>query len=165
MRINTRTVPEGHSSLERSCDNQHLAQQWPPLGEPLHCRLSLDRTVNEIFVTLDYRATVKMECARCLETYQYPVEGTLSIILAHTSIRHRYPETEGEGVYFFDDLKEEVDISPSIFDEVMISLPMKPLCRQGCPGIETGESQGEKTAEEPIDSRWEALRRLRDKQQ
>jgi uncharacterized protein len=77
--------------------------------------------------------------------------------------RNALPEEEVD--LFFSDSTDTVDISPLIFDEIVVSLPMKPLCSEQCTGIATGNvsevnvdyGHGPKA----VDPRWEVLKKLK----
>jgi len=81
--------------------------------------------------------TVSLNCSRCLKAVPYPVE---------TSFREEYnPAEEPDGEeeleltereldlsYYSND---ELDISALIREQVLLSVPMKPLCAEDCQGI------------------------------
>ena len=63
--------------------------------------------------------------------------------------------------FFFDTGHRSVDLSPVIYDEVLTSLPLKPLCNESCKGIITAEGAEKELDGQTYDPRWEALLKLK----
>jgi uncharacterized metal-binding protein YceD (DUF177 family) len=60
--------------------------------------------------------------------------------------------------FCWDDQHTEINLGQAIYDELMTGLPMKPLCREECPGVDV--DPGVVAPDKPVDPRWEALRKL-----
>jgi uncharacterized protein len=81
--------------------------------------------------------------------------------------RKYLPEEEIDLV--FDDASGDVDLAAFIFDEILLSVPMKPLCSEECRGIRVGGDPAisvEYLRQQPrqtVDPRWKALEKLRNK--
>ncbi|MCU0609227.1 MAG: DUF177 domain-containing protein [Chitinispirillaceae bacterium] len=70
---------------------------------------------------------------------------------------------EDDAVFYYSCRNPQVDLGSAIYDEIMISLPMKPLCKETCEGIQIGAAGVSVTgSSEAIDPRWEALKKLKD---
>ncbi|MDR3012083.1 MAG: DUF177 domain-containing protein [Chitinispirillales bacterium] len=161
MVIDIRLVPEGHSRLERESRLEGFEGDLPPFAAPVRCRAEIDRMGGAVAVNLRFAGEFEMECARCLENYGESVESTIRIIIEEEQGRHGPAvDEDGEGVdFFFDAAHELVDISPAIYDEIMVSLPLKPLCSEDCGGILVDGVGG--NDEKPIDPRWAGLMKIR----
>lgn len=74
------------------------------------------------------------QCARCLEEAKVPVEVTLT-----STFTEEIPEDDQEDLAEGDDLvlieNGIVDISPILRDELLLALPMSPICSETCKGI------------------------------
>ncbi len=77
-----------------------------------------------ITVTGSFKAETPVECARCLKPISYPVA------LEFTEYYSRQPE---EGMYAFSG--EELDLDQMLGDNLVLNLPMRFLCREGCKGL------------------------------
>jgi uncharacterized protein len=77
-----------------------------------------------VTVTGTFEGATPVECARCLEPLLHPVS------VRFTEYYSRQPE---EGTYLFSG--EEIDLTQMLGDNVVLSLPMRFLCRQDCKGL------------------------------
>ena len=168
MKIDMRVVPEGRSRLEQNTGLEEFKDELPPFSEKIRTVAEIDRMGETIIVNLHFEGCFQMQCSRCLEDYDVPVKSDLRLILEEGEGKYG-PSAEDDGTDFFFDVNHDlVDISSAIYDEIMIELPLKPLCSEDCKGIELGsgvtfESGGssESSGGEPVDPRWEALRKLK----
>jgi uncharacterized metal-binding protein YceD (DUF177 family) len=67
---------------------------------------------------------IELECHRCLSTFHHPVRVTFE-----QSFKH---EPEDDDLPIAED---QIDLAPLIEQEILVSLPIKLLCRIDCPGI------------------------------
>ncbi|MCX8022393.1 MAG: DUF177 domain-containing protein [Syntrophorhabdaceae bacterium] len=80
--------------------------------------------------------SLSLPCSRCLENFSLEIDTTLDVDLI---LKPTFEEKEIElisdemDIYFFDG--EKIDIVPIVYDEVMLSIPIKPLCQEGCRGL------------------------------
>lgn len=161
MVVHTRAVPQGHSRICETLTDCNSRENWPAVAGGLDCRCEVDRYGLDIFVQIAFSAVVIQECARCLERFDLPVRGNTAVTIHHGA--ERGGRDEGSGTdFFYDEGNEDVDLSPAIFDELMLALPLKPLCSDECRGIRAGGAQKQ---EEPTDPRWDALRKLKNSRQ
>jgi uncharacterized protein len=97
-----------------------------------------------------------------LKKFEFSVQGECYVVLKNTSADKKHLEVqEEESDFFFNDTTDEVDIRSAVFDDILLSLPLKPLCFEACPGFPlpmnaTIENQEKKC----IDPRWEELKKL-----
>ncbi|MCL2219530.1 MAG: DUF177 domain-containing protein [Chitinispirillia bacterium] len=165
MVIDVRLVPEGHSEIVSESRLSGFAGDLPPFAEPVKCMAGIDRMEGTIVVGLRFSGAFEAECARCLEVYRQPVEGELRVIIREEQGRYGASLDDGDGADFFFDVNHElVDISSAIYDEIMIALPLKPLCSEGCEGIKIEGAAGGDAGggdEGPVDPRWAGLMKLK----
>ena len=77
-----------------------------------------------VLVTGSITGATNAECARCLKPLTHPVS------LRFAEYYSRQPE---EGMYAFEG--EEIDLAQMLGDNIVLSLPMRFLCRQDCKGL------------------------------
>ncbi len=161
MVITIGNIPEGRSVLSQKVDVEEDRAQWIPLIGDLLCRAEIDRLQTRISVHLFYQGKVELECSRCLKKIEQPVAGDCYIILKHGSVDKNKHDEDEEGDFFFNDSTEEIDIRSALFDDILLSLPLKPLCFEACPGfMETEEKPRPVQKKKQVDPRWEGLKKV-----
>ncbi|MDR2579336.1 MAG: DUF177 domain-containing protein [Chitinispirillales bacterium] len=157
MVIDMRLIPEGHSSIERDSVLEAFAHDLPPFDRPVRCRAEIDRMGGTTVAMVRFDGVFNIQCVRCLEDYGEPLRGELRVIIKEEQGRHG-PSLDDDSADFFYDVNHDlVDISPAIYDEIMTSLPIKPLCSEGCEGIKIESG----VTDDAIDPRWEGLKQLK----
>lgn len=138
-------------------------------GSPLGLDLRLESVVEGVLVSGTVTATVAGECARCLDPLHRPLVVDLQELYAypgrdsdgHRRAREDRDEDSEELPRLDGDL---LDLEPAVRDAVVLALPLKPLCRDDCPGL--CSQCGARLADDPdhghedVDPRWAALRDL-----
>ncbi len=124
-----------------------------------------------VLVQGDVTADVGLECSRCLEMFDLPVEATLEeqfepVIDVYTGAPVRREEHEHSDTAFQIDANHMMDLTEPVRQALLVALPMKPLCREDCAGIcpQCGANRNETQCghtEETVDDRWSGLRSLR----
>lgn len=117
-------------------------------------------------------ATLTVPCARCLEPFALPVHADLSVLYVPASSA-KTDEATGEKELDLDDGEadtlpydgEIVVLDDLVRDELVLAVPMIPLCSEGCPGMSpapssqpTGDGKGphpgdERSPQKDIDPR------------
>lgn len=141
-----------------------------PLDEVLVARdfeghIRLTRLSDDILATVNGTTQVTLECQRCLETFDQPVQVKFS-----EEFRIAYDvrtglgvdgESEEEEEEFEISANHELDFRELLRQEILIELPMRPSCGENCPGPPRVD-QGDET--EGIDERFAALSALLDEE-
>ena len=122
--------------------------------------------------TLD--AELSVPCARCLEPFNLPIHADLSVLYVPASGRKEAADG-GEKELELEDGEadtlpydgERVVLDGLVRDELVLEIPMIPLCSEGCPGISPGPlpQEGEGSSEKTIDPRLAPLLAFKGKPQ
>lgn len=119
-----------------------------------------------IFVQADLRGSVRLECARCLApvVVQVAVKFDEEFRPGTPSIAGEMEEDE-EGNLFSRYNGEEIDLTEPIRQQVLLELPLKPLCKHDCAGLcpICGGNKNEQACtcqRTEVDPRLEALKKL-----
>jgi uncharacterized protein len=164
MILDTGSIREGHSVVRQASDLASVKDDLPPFSEKVMCEATIDRTGPMVYVQLHFEGSFRQECSRCLETFDFPVTATLPLVLQEHDGKDGPAEEEDTADFYFNTGHQSVDLASVIYDEVMISLPLKPLCSENCTLHLPDESTGQSSrSEESIDPRWEALLKLKKK--
>ena len=135
---------------------------------PIQVRVDLSRSGKVILVTSRIEARAKCICARCLEPFSLPLTSQFQISLKP---KPDFPPAE-EFELKREDLEtdfyegEEVDLSPLIQDQVLLTLPPKVVCREDCRGLCQGCGRNLnrevcQCPEKRVDPRLEVLKNFR----
>jgi uncharacterized protein len=169
MRIQINRVPEGHSVLSQEVAVGGENTPEPVAGATISCIADIDRLHSQVHVRVRFMCVATLECSRCLEPVRQDVTGEYRVVMQErtkSSAHNLLPEDEVD--VLFDDSTDEIDLTPFTYDEILLAIPMKPLCSESCNGIAlTGDSaisvEYEEGHRNTIDPRWEALERLKNK--
>ncbi len=130
--------------------------------------VTMIRTADEILVTGDLHSTVELSCSRCLELFAMPVRFNIEEEF-HPSIDiitgAKMPLTEEDEPATMIDAHHTLDLSEVVRQDLLLALPMYPVCRSKCKGLcpNCGQNWNEAPCDctlEEIDPRLAVLRNL-----
>jgi len=148
LRIHAEQLSEGSLSLAF----EEPAGRFPGLREmvrdgeceftdPIHVRLRAARIREMVEVEGVVQTAVRLACGRCLAAFICPL--SLEFALTYTG---EHPGAEGvsepeirgreaseAGLIYFQG--EEIDLTEGIQEQVILSFPLRPLCRTDCKGL------------------------------
>ncbi|MCY3913027.1 MAG: DUF177 domain-containing protein [Chloroflexi bacterium] len=126
------------------------------LATPVAGQVRLVRLSGAIHASGEFEASIEQPCARCLEparqTLRFEADGEFLIDPDGTATE----EASLEAVWPLDD-QHNLDLTPFLAEGLISALPLMPVCRPECPGLESSEAP----AEAAIDPRWSRLAELR----
>lgn len=107
------------------------------LPSPLRAHLRIDKIGSEVFVKGEVMTTVEFQCSRCLKTFSRDMDVNVNVVY------HPVEELKGEEKYEIkgDELDtgfyrgDELDIQDLVTEQILLNVPMKPLCSESCRGI------------------------------
>ena len=137
---------------------------------PVQVRVNLSRSGRLILVKSRVEARIKCICARCLEPFASALRSEIQVSLKpKPDPRLATPEEvelsrEDLETDFYEG--EEVDLSPLIQDQVLLTLPPKVICREDCRGLcqHCGKNLNRETCQcsgAEVDPRLAALKNFR----
>ncbi len=118
-------------------------------------------------------ASLKVPCARCLEPVDVEIHADISVLYVPGE-KVKAAEATGEVEYTLEDAEadtlpydgETVVLDDLIRDELLLGVPMIPLCRDDCPGMSPAPGSDASAPSEKkdiIDPRLAPLMAFRDK--
>lgn len=163
MRFNLARLLEEPVGSKTSFD---IDQPQEKLAEDLFVQfvqgtVEFTRTNRGIFGEGPLHSQVQLECARCLETFSQPISF-------HLEAQFGLPPIEPqEGTIFPIGVKGILDLTDALREQILLALPMRPLCRPDCRGlglcIECGKNLNEGACDcvqEIVDPRLVGLKEL-----
>jgi uncharacterized protein len=134
-----------------------------PIGDGL-VDMRLSKSGTDVIVHGRVTADVELPCSRCLEPVRVSLHPEISVLMVPAAkMRRRESKveadiTEGEAdVLPYDG--ENVVLDDVVRDDLLLDLPMIPLCSDSCPGIASAQEVREN--ERPIDPRLAPLLALK----
>jgi DUF177 domain-containing protein len=129
-----------------------------------HLRGRATKMGRKVLVQAKFTVPLEGECKRCLNNVSLdePVELTRSYVPAVQSSE----EAGEEGAELADEESyagKEIDLRPALREQILLSIPSSPLCREECKGLcpkcgkdlNVGECGCDRTV---LDPRWAALK-------
>lgn len=152
-------------------DNLELKDNEAELIGPVEGEVKLHRTNQGIFADGYVEVPVEMECIRCLEpfvaTLRFPLrEQFYPTIDVNTGVPVAPP---ADDLAFPLDRNHLLDLREAIRQNLVLALPVKPLCKDDCAGLcpTCGHNLNDGPCDcppEPVDDRFSALRELLEQQ-
>ncbi len=124
----------------------------------------------KVLIEGSVKISVVLNCSRCLNDFTYPLD--ISFREEYNPAKERADDDETELTEMEPDLSfyrnDEIDVAELIKEQVLLSVPMKPLCSSGCIGIcpECGKDLNMGPCEckkDTVDPRLAPLEKLKEK--
>ena len=168
IKLEIASLPEGSSHIDLTVEAGELgvSLEGGRLTSPIKVSLDATRNLNEILLRGTAWVTAVLECARCLDEFSFAVESHLDIwcILGGGDKDARVPERDN--VIEAPVEAKYIDLTDHLRSELMVLIPLKPLCKQDCKGlcplcgINLNHEQCS-CHSESHDARWDALKKIR----
>jgi len=139
MQLRVREIEESIKNVafeESSTELNELWSRGPVVDYQLRGVIGVDlthyRAGSDIFLKVRIHCLAVGACARCLEEYEFPVEVVLSRVFVPAQSALGDEDDEGEVEHYSG---EEIDLSPTIREGILLALPTQPLCGSECRGL------------------------------
>jgi uncharacterized protein len=133
--INLGTLPDGRSRVRVVAEPLQLdlpAADWP--GE-VRGDLGLDRSGDLVSVRGRVQATARLECVRCLEAFDLPLDVEMAVVADRAGGPRRLEEDlEADSYMQFHDGRQ-LDLGGEAREALLLELPITPHCREECRGL------------------------------
>lgn len=104
---------------------------------PVKVSLRISKVSSELLINGSFTGSVELQCSRCLKNFIKDLEGGIDVVY------HPIEELTGEDKHevkdeeldmdFYKD--NELDLQELVKEQIILSIPMKPLCSETCKGI------------------------------
>lgn len=165
MLVEISQIPEEGLDLQYQ-DHLHDGEGlWEP-KTPVKASLHLEKRAEGVFVSGSFSITVGLFCSRCSDPVILPVEDAFEIYFTppHPTLDENLELSPGElDVEFLEG--DRIDLLALIKENILLSLPVQPLCREECRGLcpRCGVNLNEASCnchKEEIDPRLALLKKL-----
>ena len=110
-----------------------IAEKIPSLDEEnykipkkVSGQISLTKIEKGIIGNFQLIAEVELVCVRCLKKFHLPVELKYNQEFSYATAKPLNPDIQ------YTIYENQVDVLPSIQQEIMLAIPVKPLCNSKC---------------------------------
>lgn len=104
---------------------------------PVKASLKISKVGSELLINGRVTGNVELECSLCLKNFAKELDGNIEVVYhpieeLTAEDRHEVKDVELDLDFYKDN---ELDIAELIKEQVILSIPMKPLCSEACKGI------------------------------
>jgi uncharacterized protein len=117
-----------------------LGEQCPDLGarlgaDGLTLRGVLERSGDDVLLRGDLRGTLDTSCSRCLEPARVAIDIPLTVTFVERGAvgDDDVEADDDDDIVFFEG--GEIDLGAELRDEILLAMPINPLCQEGCLGL------------------------------
>ena len=128
---------------------EHFERTYPPsafdpqdeeyrVGAPVELSMDVEKAPGDAFrVSGRVRARLELQCGRCLEEFELPVDARFELRYvaqsdAAAEAEREILEEDLTTAFFSDGMLDVLDL---LREQFQLALPMKPLCAEACRGI------------------------------
>jgi DUF177 domain-containing protein len=163
MKIQVGGLSEGHYEYDFTADPSEL-ELGERFSEPVRVQVNVEKTPTQMYLTALIGASGGFQCDRCLKGFQQSLSPRYQMY-------YLYEEPEGLNldpmeVQIVPHGTSVIDISDDVRQTILLSIPLKLLCKEDCKGL-CPHCGKDRNIEEcscgstVTDPRWEKLRGLR----
>ncbi len=163
MKLNLTALPKGISSF---ADEGHInlpdeAIKWEQI--PL-MKGFVDRQNDRFIIRANVSAAIVLSCSRCLDHHVVQLRDELALVVLSSFGNGPEPLEDDTIVHYPQD--DVLDLAEPVYRLLLLNIPMKSLCNEGCKGICTkcGANLNKQICSclhDEVDPRWEALKTLK----
>jgi uncharacterized protein len=120
------------------------------IDKPLRYDMTVEQLNDAVLVQGKLELTLDCECARCLRPFEH------EMALTHWAL---HLPLEGEDKV--SQIKDLIDLTPFIREDILLEFPQHPLCRSNCSGLKKKSGVGGVGDDEEPPSQWTELDKLK----
>ncbi|URZ16167.1 YceD family protein [Clostridium felsineum] len=123
----TKKVSKKFVDMKLELTNFKFDSEEYKILEPLTLKGQLLMDGSIVTLSAEVKGTVELTCSRCLKKFPYNI---------NLEIEEKFtdnPENKDDEVIFINNY--EVDVNEIVENNIILSLPMKKLCREDCKGL------------------------------
>jgi uncharacterized protein len=134
MKITISEIPEEGTELEL---NESITLDSVNTVSPLHAVLKIRTIGSEVLVDGVLEGDVELLCSRCLIAYTMKVRSPINVVYEPSKVinreeHHKLKSDELDMGFYKDDTLDAAEV---LVEQLLLNIPMKPLCSQECKGI------------------------------
>lgn len=136
-----------------------------PVNGEFKADVVLNKIDNQIILDVSTNTKANFICDRCNEEFQQEIGNSYKMVYVLESVENDKDELD---ITYLAHETDKIDLSDDVRDYIILSIPMKKLCKEDCKGlcIKCGKNLNEgpcECKEDEIDDRWKSLLDLKNK--
>lgn len=169
VKINLREIEAGETEFNFQISPEEMDLFLPEVEFPeaVETRVKVTGSEKQHLLDTSVRTKAQCKCSRCLEPVVLPLRAEFKLLLESCGSFAKASETasEAEDLVLVADSDSSFDITERVREAIILSLPLKPLCRENCKGLcpHCGANLNLTTCqceERKPDPRWNRLKEL-----
>lgn len=134
MKIIVSEIPEEGLTIDVE---ETIHSELVKIVSPVRASLRIEKRDTEVLVQGEVRAEVELQCSRCVQSFTVPVRSPFSVVYDPAEVINREENHSLKG----DELdmgfyrNDALDLNDLLLEQMLLNIPMKPLCRPECKGI------------------------------
>jgi len=169
MKINLREIEAGEAEFNFQVSPEEMDLFTPEVEflEVIETRVKVTGSEKQQLLHTSIETKVRCGCSRCLEPVIIPLRAEFKLLLKSCGpfAKASGPAAQEEDLVLVADSDTSFDITERVREAIILSLPLKPLCRENCKGLcrHCGANLNLKTCrceEQKLDPRWSKLKEL-----
>jgi uncharacterized protein len=158
--LNLKEVRYGKTDFQIKSTSEELELEniEYPLSSTITTHIKIYKNRNNYEMKLDSDFSLKLTCSRCLNEFEKQFQETAIFYLKEGvesfSKDYEFSEEDAYTIFFTED---QIDVAPLIREQVLLSIPLKPLCSDSCQ-IPKAENKSKK-----VDPRWKKLLEIKNR--
>jgi uncharacterized protein len=142
LKITVSKIPEGGLNLQFEKDGEWF-RSFLPKTEPsdfalqeIRVTCTVSRIKENVFIEGTAETVVEIPCCRCLEMTVLPVRSPFTYTFTPPPAQPQEEwELNAEDLDFACYEEDTIDMDALIFEQIMLQMPIKPLCAETCKGL------------------------------
>jgi len=124
---------EGHRFLRLLPENEKAGFSLQKVGADCFAK----KVGSTVFLQVNLETAVALECSRCLEPVMYPVKAsfTYTLVPEGSDIAEEDISESDEDLNVGHYREDVIDLEILVLEQIVLRIPIKPLCRDGCKGL------------------------------
>jgi uncharacterized protein len=143
LKITVSKIPEGGMILRFERNGEWFRENLPAATpcdfapERINVACNARRIKENVFIEGTVATAVEMPCCRCLEMARLPLQSSFKYTFAPSPAHAAEGEMElnAEDLDFAYYEGDIIDLDAVIFEQVLLQIPIKPLCAERCRGL------------------------------
>lgn len=89
----------------------------------------------KLFISLNIKTDIEVNCGRCLEKYTHPFISNINAEFIHEDLAGDYDgelDLDTDIIYYHDNI---INLEELIRENIIMNIPMKLLCEESCRGL------------------------------
>ena len=142
LKINVSKIPEGGMDIRFERDGSWFRGLLPEAApsdfvpDRIDVACTVKRMKENVFIEGTAATTVEALCGRCLEMTRQPVNASFKYTFTPPPAQAKEEwELTAEDLDFAYYEEDTINLDALIFEQVMLHMPIKPLCTESCKGL------------------------------